>query len=536
MLQKGPHCKGCVLEKMGRGFALTDGKGTNGVLMVAEALGKEEAEVGRPMVGGAGRTLNRLLERSVKPSLGQRDDYLIANVVNCQPPKNELTQTPWEDAAIAHCSPYLEKIISDFKPKAIVALGAQALYWFTELWGIEKPPHRGYVHETKYGPVIGTYHPSFIQRGNVPEQKVWQLDVAKALWVAQHGVASLKKEKFYTTHPTLMDFLAFKNSYLDAYEKDPENVLLSFDIETPRDDEEGKDERWETKIEETASYTTILRISFSFKPFHAISVPWCEPYLSTIRTLLGLPFGKVVWNRHFDVPRVTFHQCPVGGPVFDGMDAFHFLEPSLRMGLKYVAPFYCPDMEAWFLYSNSKPEYYNAADADVALRCVLAMKKRLEDQGRWKVFYDHFVRLGLVLDGVTKYGTGVDRELRLRERLKLEEELVKHLEELQPLIPQSVKPKKVYKKTKEQLEKMGLMKEGEEWVLVRQELTDKERESANKKFLKQEEKRKRDEEKRLLKAQRKLEREEKKRIKSATSAQKRPRKSSSKSSPPQPNS
>lgn len=460
----GPFCGGCPLQPLATGFARTDGRGDLGILVVAEALGEEEARQSKPLVGGTGALFNRLLSRLHSTELGRpvvRDDFLLANVVNCRPPDNKLTGAPYESAAIAKCSPYLRETVAKFKPKAIITMGNTAMRWFTGLWGIDYL--RGYAFETPWGTVIPTYHPAYIMRGNFELARVFQLDVEKAIYISRHGVPKLKK--IYQTRPSLADAWAFYSAYIRAG-----MPLLSFDIETPYA-KMLKDEGMDPVLEDDASYQ-ILRTSFAFKEGEAISVPFDVTFKPFVRAMLATSGPKLVWNAPFDVPRLRFNGCPVLGRIYDGMVAFHFLEPSLPMGLKYAATFYCPDMPAWKLMSKESPEWYNAADSDVALRVFNRVKKALEKDQRWTVFERHCVDLLQRLDKASARGVNVDR----LKRASVREDFIKRYEsvlgEIQPLVPLALKPKTVFKLSKERLEKEG--KWSESMVLMTEELTEKE--------------------------------------------------------------
>lgn len=475
---KGPYCPGCPLFSRGQGFALTDGSGSNGVLLVAEALGEDEAREGRPLVGRAGTLFNRMLHRLGTVSGGdrefRRDDFAIANIVNCRPPDNHLTKAPWEFGAIDHCKPYLIDTLRRFKPRAIVAMGNQPLRWFTGHWGIESL--RGYRFEYEFDgrriPVVGTYHPSYIQRGNFELVRVWQLDVLKALGIAAGEVYDRPKD--YICHPSPDAASDFARHYFDARLPDGSLPPLSFDIETPyiRGTGGDKDEKWTRVLEDDASWM-ILRISFSFEPFKAISIPWTPPYLETIRTLLASSGDKIVWNRHFDVPRVARNGCPAAGRIIDGMELWHYVEPSLPMGLKYVATFHCPDMQPWKLMSKTEPEWYNAADSDTALRVTMALIDRVKKENRWELFLRHVVDLGSVLDALTLRGINVDSAKRAEERDKFVKMLANETAALQPLIPDAVRPRQVFKLPIERLKKEGKWVEGR-MVSVEETLTEKE--------------------------------------------------------------
>lgn len=454
----GPHCNGCPLQSRASGFGSLDGTGWNGVFLVGEALGRDEVATGKPFQGGAGKLLDRMLTRRNDPATGvplKREDFLIGNVINCRPPDNEITNTPYEEEAIAHCAPYLIKALEIHKPRVIVGLGNQPLRWFTGQWGITKL--RGYVFETKWGPFIGTYHPDYIMRGKFPYAKIFQQDILKALYVARHGIPKVPKK--YDLRPSPEAVSAFWARYQAAG-----MPLLSWDIETPysKGQKDEKDDALVTEkfLEDDPSYKIILRISFSFEPYTAITMPWCRPYTDIIKVMLESKGDKLVWNKHFDVPRVGAHGVRVGGRIYDGMDAFHFLEPSLPMGLKSAATYYCPDMHAWKLDSREQPEWYNAADSDTALRCFLGIRSDLEKEGRWETFERHFVDLSGVLNRMSIRGVLVDRGERKKRREEFEEKLEIQTAALQPQVPITVRKKKVFRSTEEKLRKGGKWKEG----------------------------------------------------------------------------
>jgi hypothetical protein len=289
-------------------------------------------------------------------------------------------------------------------------------------------------------------------RGKYPLAKVFQQDILKALYVARHGVPKIKKE--YILNPSGADAIAYLERYRAAG-----FPLLSWDIETPysKGMKDEKDDGLITEkfIEDDPSYKVILRISFSHEPFKAITMPWVRPYTDIIKQLLESGGDKLVWNKHFDVPRVRAHGINVQGRIYDGMDAFHFYEPSFPMGLKYAATFFCPDMHAWKLDSRDQPEWYNAADSDVALRCFLGTREALIEEGRWKTFERHFVDLSGVLGRMSARGVLVDRAAREDRRREFEEKLEATISSLQPLVPVEVRPKHVFKSSEERLRKGG---------------------------------------------------------------------------------
>lgn len=398
----------------------------------------------------AGKLLDRMLSRRTDPETSKplsREDFQILSL-----PKPALL--PYPEEVIEPYATQIIKTLEAGKPGAIIACGDQAFRWFTGEWGVTKL--RGYIFETRRGPVIGTYHPEYIRRGKFPYTKPFQQDLLKGLYVVRHGVP--KATKHYDLRPSPEAVAGFWNRYQTAG-----FPLLSWDIETPysKGQKDEKDDALVTEkfLEDDPSYRIILRISFSYEPFRAITMPWTRPYTDYIKLLLESKGDKLVWNKHFDVPRVGAHGVRTAGRIYDGMDAFHFLEPSLPMGLKSAATYYCPDMHAWKLDSRDQPEWYNAADSDVALRCFLGIRDDLTKQGRWEIFEKHFVDLSGVLGRMSTRGVLVDRAQRALRREEFEDRLGKGVAALQDSIPLALRKKKIFKLTEERLRKEGKWQE-----------------------------------------------------------------------------
>lgn len=85
------------------------------IMMIGEAPGGREDELGRPFVGRAGTILTSLLS-----SIGlSREHVFITSIVKCRPPGN---RDPKEDE-IAACHPYLERQMTKVRPAVIVPIG-----------------------------------------------------------------------------------------------------------------------------------------------------------------------------------------------------------------------------------------------------------------------------------------------------------------------------------------------------------------------------------------------------------------------------
>lgn len=115
----GGACKlnqGCRTPQMA-----PTGKGERGVLIVAEAPGKEEDRRGIQLIGESGQLLRETL-KELGVSLDR--DCRKTNAVICRPPENA---TP-DFAQIDACRRFLLEEIDTHPPKVIVALGGSGLY------------------------------------------------------------------------------------------------------------------------------------------------------------------------------------------------------------------------------------------------------------------------------------------------------------------------------------------------------------------------------------------------------------------------
>jgi|UniRef100_A0A7J2T9G3 uracil-DNA glycosylase, family 4 len=108
-------CNRCPLHRSRKNAVPGEGDKNAHIMLVGEAPGATEDEMGRPFVGAAGRLLTMILE-----SLGvKRESVYITNVVKCRPPGNREPK----DEEVEACSPYLESQILLLKPRVIVTLG-----------------------------------------------------------------------------------------------------------------------------------------------------------------------------------------------------------------------------------------------------------------------------------------------------------------------------------------------------------------------------------------------------------------------------
>lgn len=430
MLPKGKHCSGCVLEQLGQGFMAPSGTGKNGVLLVAEALGEQEAIEGFPFAGKAGFTLEKILKRGGL----DRDDFKIANTVWCRPPKNKLSGEWYQQDAINQCSPYLDAVIRDMSPRCIVALGAVAARRLVPTLPVGVVEARGYTFwSEEYNTwIVVTVHPSFIMRGKTAWAQVLLYDIQHAVEIARDGYAY--SEPDYTLDPPPSEALRWVEDF-ETYHQQNSDLYLSCDIETPEKDadEEGLD------LEDGSDYL-IQRCGYSYRDGHALSIPWDGPYRIIHNRLLGTACQKVFWNAPFDTPRIRANGISIGGDVHDAMDAWHVLNSDLKKSLGFVAPFFAKRQKMWKHLSSSEPAYYNAVDADVAGINMRGTVELLKKNNLWKVYNEFICELDPVYAAMSRAGMPVDLERRIESSKQLIAKRDGVRQRIQEIIPDAIKP------------------------------------------------------------------------------------------------
>ena len=164
-------CTACRLCESRRQTVFGIGHARAEWMIVGEAPGEDEDELGEPFVGRSGRLLDNML-RAVGLTRGDADaahQVYIANTVKCRPPGN---RNPEPDE-LARCEPYLIRQLQLVQPRIILAMGrfvVQGLLRSTEPIG----RLRGRVHEYQGLPLIATYHPSYLLRNPEDKAKAWE--------------------------------------------------------------------------------------------------------------------------------------------------------------------------------------------------------------------------------------------------------------------------------------------------------------------------------------------------------------------------
>lgn len=184
-------CSNCGLDKRCKSPRMEPtGEGRLGILIIAEAPGRDEDLQGTQLVGEAGQTLRAALS---KRDIDLDRDCRKMNAVNCRPftieNGRESNRAP-EYFEVECCRSRVWAEIEAFKPKLILLLGNHAVEsflghrWQKDLGGINK--WRGWTIPDRdvNAWVCPTFHPSYINRARKSEpvvEVVWGQDLDRAL-------------------------------------------------------------------------------------------------------------------------------------------------------------------------------------------------------------------------------------------------------------------------------------------------------------------------------------------------------------------
>lgn len=160
---------GCALKQTARTLVFADGTPGARVMIVGEAPGRDEDEIGRPFVGRAGQLLDKMLQ-----AIGlDRGHVYIANVVPWRPPGNR-TPTPQE---IAICRPFVERQIELAAPDILVTMGAPASQnLLHQKEGILRLRGRWFAYQAggRKIPALATLHPAYLLRQPSQKSLAWR--------------------------------------------------------------------------------------------------------------------------------------------------------------------------------------------------------------------------------------------------------------------------------------------------------------------------------------------------------------------------
>lgn len=448
-MQKPSDCSNCILESfttkqghilnLGRGFSIPDGRGTSGVVIIGESLGHDEVIDGMPFRPHA--QAGSKLEQCFKLAGVNRNQFLLWNVLACQPPNNEIAGTWYGDKAIEHCSRHFRRVVGGFstpKVRTILALGNIPLVYLTGVSGIAKEKQsisylRGYVFKSGYGLVVPSYHPSYVKRGNHRHTPVLVSDLQKAMEVANGTYTSFDAHSSYMK-PDYIEYpsLDEANSFLNQV-KYNKGKLLAYDIENPKEEgliDEDEMDRFESPI---------VSIQFSLGKGTGINFPWDGKYRSIAEQILASENVKVGHNAWlYDNKRLKLDGVEVKGKVLDSMWMFKMLHPGYDRHLQAVASLFDFPFP-WKHLFGSKFEFYGCADVDCLHWIVPRLIKLMKDRGVWKGYIEQVHRIHPIMSRAASRGIPISKEKHQKLEGGLKGVMKGIYGELQELVPDELK-------------------------------------------------------------------------------------------------
>lgn len=303
MTEKPEFCAGCPINHVTQGYVAPVVVDSH-ELIVGEAAGSDEIEIGQPFVGGAGRWLNSLLKASGQP----RSSFNIINVLGCRPPANVFpTASDWDatsretgKAGVEYCKRHhLQPFLDSKDWRRVIALGNVPLEALTPRTGIttwrgSPLPLRGKMDRPR---VIPTLHPAFLMRGSNMFPIV-QSDLRKT--------CNLPPEK-YNLYASPAEVEAFD------YKR------FVFDFE------------WDV-------FGDITIAGVCGRPYEVLVFPWAEPYVRIMKRKFEEAedlYGHNIINA--DTTYFDKWGWTINARIWDTMLMQHLVQPDFRHGLAFVS-------------------------------------------------------------------------------------------------------------------------------------------------------------------------------------------------------
>lgn len=309
----------CISPKMP-----VDGEGKRGVLVIAEAPGKNEDEQNRPLIGDAGQLLRRCLN-DIGVDLNR--DCWLTNSLICRPPKN---RTP-TDNEIDHCRPNIVNAIKLYQPETILLLGSTAVksvigwLWKDKVDALTRWTGQRIPVQKINTWVCPTWHPSYLLR----MEGARDYPLMERLFTEHLEAAFALKGRPWKQVP---DYASQVQIILDSDRvvNAVKQMLavgrpVAFDIETDR-------------MKPDASEAVLWTASLSDGKT-TIAYPWQGKAIQATLELLQSRIPKLGWNQKFESRWLKAkHGIWIKNWAMDGMLASHMRDNRTRTkSLKFQA-------------------------------------------------------------------------------------------------------------------------------------------------------------------------------------------------------
>jgi len=176
------HCELCPYAQLGNKKVNGDGKIGAPIMIIGQAPGRTELEIGKPYTGPSGRLLRNMLRKMKIP----QGDVYFSNVLRCAPPegKNIVANS------LKMCMRWVVEEIELVRPRLIVLLGAVAAKAVIDKETIEEC--KGKIIKCGLGiPCVATYHTAYLIRIRKDE------DIYESTWHEVRGHWKLIHDTVY---------------------------------------------------------------------------------------------------------------------------------------------------------------------------------------------------------------------------------------------------------------------------------------------------------------------------------------------------
>lgn len=398
------------------------------VMIIGEAPGATEDNVGLPFQGKSGKLLDALLDDH---GLERRKIY-VTNVVKCRPPENAKPSS----AQIKACAPYLRWEFEHVKPKKVLALGAIAvkalkLGKVTEI--------RGQPMKTKDGiDVMATFHPSAALR-DPTKHPALEKDISRFAMFIDDALPEKKTLKYRIIRGTKDwdEFLeSFKRCSVFSFDVETTSLKWFLDEERVNSIQFGLDdgETWVLPLNAPDSYVR-GRLSLQAK---------------MLALLVQLSEGKhcAAHNGKFDNLWLRKHYGVSFHLTFDTMLASHTLDENRSHELKQLAPdlLDAPDYDVplkvkQFLVPERIKDSYDYAAADGYWELGLYHHFRpqfLQDRVMRRLFFQLVMPAARMFEDIEENGLWIDLERQAEVRKELEADMRRVLKELNGMVKKPI--------------------------------------------------------------------------------------------------
>lgn len=369
-------CTRCNLHKTAQVVCLGgQGPKPTQLMIIGEAPGFREDEIGKPFQGKAGKVLDQYLKE-----VGlSRDNSYITNVCKCRPPGNR-TPTKTE---IKACLPHLWEEIRQVEPNIILLLGATALFALLGVQGVKEK--RGEWVEVEGMLVMTTYHPAALLR-NPNLGPTFRSDLVKVRRALEDMPENYDIP--FTYCRTKGDLMCYFKDARDA-------VIHAYDIETVP----GTD-----LVICQASYFEMEDGSRKgyFIPLYHPESPFRKSWLTLLKKMAPIierrkPYTAitVAQNGKFDNKYYIRNTGARPFLCFDTMLASHLIDENTPHDLGYLSRTYCGapsykeqvDSKRLIEEKLNKVAIYNVQDAFYTLELYHQLRGELRKDPRlWTIF------------------------------------------------------------------------------------------------------------------------------------------------------